>query len=556
MRGSVSFRRVPRRRCSGWVQTSGVLEIKIIQTAAVTTQLAIQGARELFLYRLVDLAARPRRLAWTTGGFQLRVDLQERTSTWSVAAHEWRAEWIAMLPCHRPEMWREWPDHPAAPLHRLQHILAAGHALGDIIKIVWKAPGVIELVPAPRVRRLPNSNRAIEELGMRLVAAYPALLRCPTLLHELRPIPSTEATTEQRWYLRFDDGGAHLQTYHWAGVAAASSGLLHDAGELPAAARAIHTDVPIRAFAPIPSTSRIFYPYTRPFPHNRASVRRLVLGTKTIDGVAALRARLFQWDVQDDCAISMALLGVPWPYGPRGFPALLPHELHTWLRLRHHDFRCWRVDGATGCVHNCGMTFRETPRHVFWDCATAQALWMSVISCWSHDPGTSRDWLGEIFGGTLRELRFDAWPIVCDHVLRRLPRADAATLDAAATHIYPVLNQLWRLHVTLAFQALWAWRLRKIRDGCKLGHVFLAAQVQAAFTRRSQIHLAVEALAEPGPPATARSSSGLRRDTRHEWYGLRRATCPTRPRPTNKRSYKGWRLVSFNFETLERRRRL
>ena len=192
---------------------------------------------------------------------------------------------------------------------------------------------------------------------------------------------------------------------------------------------------------------------------------------------------------------------VPWPFSAAGFPTLLPHEQITWTRLRHHDFRCWHASGSHGCVHNCGLLSAETPRHVFWDCDTARVLWKAVVGDWSHEPGDLPSWTTEIFSGTLGEPRLDVWPVVRDHVLRRLPRAAASLLDLAAAQLYMILNQLWRLHVTVAFQSLWSWRLRKIHEGCRLGSVFLIAQVRVAFSRRARIHLAAVRLGGTAPTA-------------------------------------------------------
>ena len=475
--------------------------VRIVQAAAAAVQLVDSQDRDLFLFRMATLAARPRGLNWTTGGYVLRVSIGQRDTTWSVAPSAWTVEWISALPCTRNELWREWPDHPAAPMDRLRRVLAAGHTIGDVVTIVWRSIGCVELRPRARVRLLQGSRRAIEELGMRLVAAYPALLRCPPLPHELRPFPRTAATAEFRWYLQHTATGAELCIYHWTGTAAARSQLLFSADDLPAAARRLAPEAGVVGFAPSPDTARVFFPYLRWFPHTPSSIKRFIVSTARRDGIRALRARLFQWDTPDDRSISEALVRVPWPFGARGFPALLPHEQNTWTRLRHHDFSCWREGNDRGCVFQCGGTTMDHPRHVFWDCATARALWMDIVRYWCHSPGPLAGWIDEIFSGTLREPRLDVWPLVRDHLLRRLPRAALDELDAAASKIYSVLNQLWRLHVTLAFQGLWAWRLRKIHDGCKLGVAFLCAQVHAAFRRRIPIHVAAVTLGTRDPKA-------------------------------------------------------
>ena len=197
--------------------------LRIVQRAAAATQLDDRTDRDLFLFRLVTLASRPLALNWTTGGFLLRVPLIRHDTTWGLTSTTWCAEWIAHLPCGRQELWREWPTHPAAPMARLRRVLASGFTIGDVIIITWRSPGCVEFRRTARVSRHRDCRRAIEELGMRLVAAYPALLRCPPLPNELRPFPSTEATTELRWYLPRMETGAALCVYHWTGTAATRS---------------------------------------------------------------------------------------------------------------------------------------------------------------------------------------------------------------------------------------------------------------------------------------------------------------------------------------------
>ena len=125
-------------------------------------------------------------------------------------------------------------------------------------------------------------------------------------------------------------------------------------------------------------------------------------------------------------------------------------------------------------------------------------------------PGTLDAWIGEIFSGTLREPRVDAWPLVRDYVLQRIPRADTDLLEHAKAQLYTALNQLWRLHVTLAFQGLWAWRLRAVHEGCRLGSRFLCAQVQAALGRRIKVQLAVASMSRQDSPRRRVTAMALR----------------------------------------------